>query len=120
MHAWDARRDRRCDARRLSCTVAVAAAVVASFLCALRWLPPRLPCPPLARCCPLPPLCPAGDEVTTLIFSHGGILLSGHLSGHVYAWELPLAGSSGDEEEEEEEETSDEEAAEVEDAPPPS
>ena len=75
----------------------------------------------MRRCpCLLPPPCLAGDEVTALIFAQAGILLSGHISGHVYAWELPLAGSSGEEEEEEEEETSEEEAADVKAAPPAS
>ena len=40
------------------------------------------------------------DEVTALIFARGGVLYSGHISGAVRKWELPVAESSGDEEEE--------------------
>ena len=43
-----------------------------------------------------------GDEVTALLFAQGGFLYSGHISGMVRRWELPLGGSSSSEEEDDE------------------
>ncbi|PRW55973.1 WD40 subgroup [Chlorella sorokiniana] len=39
------------------------------------------------------------DEVTALVFARDGLLYSGHISGAVRKWELPLASSEEEEEE---------------------
>lgn len=44
------------------------------------------------------PRWPAEDEVTSLIFAREGLLYSGHISGKVRKWELPVGESSEDEE----------------------
>ncbi|KAI3436773.1 hypothetical protein D9Q98_006185 [Chlorella vulgaris] len=40
-----------------------------------------------------------GDEVTALIFARNGLLYTGHISGVVRAWELPVGGSSSSDDE---------------------
>lgn len=38
----------------------------------------------------------AGDEATALVFGRDGLLYTGHISGMVRAWELPVADGSDD------------------------
>lgn len=58
----------------------------------------------VSQCCfaPLHAQPCAGDEVTTLLFGRGGVLYTGHISGMVRRWEVPLGESSSSEEEEDE------------------
>ena len=45
----------------------------------------------------------AGDEATTLVFAGEGVLYTGHISGSVRRWELPVMFLDEEEEEGEEE-----------------
>lgn len=62
------------------------------------WKSLRLALLPATLCSksPRPTPC-AGDEVTALVFARDGLLYSGHISGAVRKWELPLASDSEDE-----------------------
>ncbi len=46
-----------------------------------------------------PPAFGAGDELTALVFAKDGLLYSGHISGAVRKWELPVASSEDEDEE---------------------